>query len=312
MTQLVGLGTLAMDVLIQVDQLPGPDGFAVVGARSFLPGGSGTNVITQAARLGADCAYIGKVGDDRLGSDIIASLAAEGVDTSGMHVLASGTSLSTTVVVDATGARFILLDIGDAFGSLRPEEVDLDAIAAATVFYTDLLPRDAALAGVRAAQAAGVPIVFGLEVGLPTMQGLGVSVEDVLEVIGLADVFLPCREGLTGLAGTDELEAGLAFLTEHCPGASIVTLGAEGAVAVTGDGQRCTVSGFPISPIDTTGAGDAFAGAFLCLHYIDGLELTESVRLANAVAADSCTRLGARTGPDRAGLTSFLTNATKE
>lgn len=312
MSNIVGLGTLAMDVMVQVDRLPGVDGFAVVTGRSYLPGGSGTNVITQAARLGASAAYIGKVGDDQLGHQIIESLDAEGVDTSGMRVLPGGTSLSTTVVVDADGDRFILLDLGDAFGSLTAAEVDLGAISSATAFYTDLVPREAALAGVAAATTSGVPLVFGLEVGLGTMAGLGVSREDVLAAAAKASVFLPCREGLADLCGSDDVEAGLAFLSAHCPGLSIVTLGAEGAVAVTGSGDRISVSGYPVVPVDTTGAGDAFAGAFLYFHFIDGRDPADSIRLANAVAAASCTRLGARSGPDLVGLTSFLATATKE
>jgi sugar/nucleoside kinase (ribokinase family) len=311
-SNIVGLGTLAMDVMVQVDRLPGVDGFAVVTGRSYLPGGSGTNVITQAARLGASAAYIGKVGDDQLGHQIIESLDAEGVDTSGMRVLPGGTSLSTTVVVDADGDRFILLDLGDAFGSLTAAEVDLGAISSATAFYTDLVPREAALAGVAAATTSGVPLVFGLEVGLGTMAGLGVSREDVLAAAAKASVFLPCREGLADLCGSDDVEAGLAFLSAHCPGLSIVTLGAEGAVAVTGSGDRISVSGYPVVPVDTTGAGDAFAGAFLYFHFIDGRDPADSIRLANAVAAASCTRLGARSGPDLVGLTSFLATATKE
>ncbi len=312
MTRIVGLGTLAMDVIVQVDALPGPDGFALVAGRSFLPGGSGTNVICQAARLGADCAYLGKIGDDALGELILSSLRAEGVDADGMRVLAGGTSLSTTVVVDASGGRFILLDLGDAFSSFRPDEVDLDAVAEADVFYTDLAPRDAALAGVRAAREAGVPIVFGLETGLDTMNGLGVTTADILDVAAQAEVFLPCREGLAGLAGSDDLETGLRFLAEHCPGVSIVTLGGDGVIAVTGAGERLTVAAVPVSPVDTTGAGDAFAGAFLAFRYLDRHDLRESLRLANAVAAASCTRLGARSGPDRAGLAEFLTATTKE
>ncbi len=311
MARIVGLGTLAMDVLVGVDALPGPDGFAIVTGRSFLPGGSGTNVIAQAARLGADCAYLGKVGDDELGEQILAGLRAEGVDVAGMRVLDDGTSLSTTVVVDVRGSRFILLDLGDAFGSFRADEVDVTAIAAADAFYTDLAPRDAALAGVDAAARAGVPIVFGLETGLATMHGLGVSTADILGVAARAEVFLPCREGLSDLAGSHNLDDGLRFLQAHCPGLSVVTLGEDGAIATTGAGDRLTVAGLSVTPVDTTGAGDAFAGAFLAFRYLDGLEVPDALRLANAVAAACCTRLGARSGPDRAGLAEFLTT-TKE
>lgn len=311
MARIVGLGTLAMDVLVGVDTLPGPDGFAVVTSRAFLPGGSGTNVICQAARLGADCAFLGKVGDDELGRQILASLRSEGVDVSGMRTQPGGTSLSTTVVVDATGARFILLDLGDAFGAFGADEVELDAIAAADVLYTDLAPRDAALAGVRAARSAGVPVVFGLETGLETMRGLGVTTEDILDVAADAAFFLPCREGLAGLAGSGDLEDGLRFLETHCRGVAVVTLGGDGAIAVTG-GERIRVPGRPVTAVDTTGAGDAFAGALLAFRYLDGLDLRESLWLANAVAADSCTRHGARSGPDRAGLAEFCTQTTKE
>ncbi len=312
MARVVGLGTLAMDVLIQVDRLPGADGFAVVNDRTSLPGGSGTNVIAQAARLGADCTYLGKVGDDATGRAIIASLRDEGVNADSMRVLPGGRSLSTTVVVDAEGQRFILLDLGDAFGTFSAGEVDLDAIRGADVFYTDLLPWDAARAGIAAAQQAGVPIVVGMEVDLPTMQGLGVSTDDILGAISRADVFLPCRDGLAALAGSSDLEEGLAFLVDHCAGTSIVTLGAAGAVAVTPSGERITVAGVPVTPIDTTGAGDAFAGALLAFRYGDGLEMGEAIRLANAVAAASCTTLGARSGPNRDGLSAFLSSTTKE
>ena len=305
MKRIVGLGTVAMDVLLQVDALPGPDGFAVITGRAYLPGGSGSNVISQAARLGAACSYTAKVGDDELGSQIIDSLRAEGVDVSGMRVEPGAVSLSTTVVVDARGERFILLDMGDAFAALRPDEIDIGQLAGAAVCYTDLLPAAAGLAFVRAAVDGGVPLVFGMEVGLATMQGFGLTTEDLLGVIAAAEVFLPCREGLAGLAGSDGLEQGLAFCAEHCPGTSIVTLGERGAVAVSGQ-RRIEVPGLKITPVDTTGAGDAFAGAFLHHRYFEGLDLAESLRAATAVAAAACTRVGARSGPDKQGLADFL------
>src|SRR5512145_1296526 len=112
---IVGLGTVAMDIVLEVDALPGEDGFAVIKGRSYLPGGSGTNVIAQAARLGAKAGFVAQIGDDPLGSEIRDSLASEGVDASGLVVKKGGTSLHTEIVVDARGKKFILLDLGDAF-----------------------------------------------------------------------------------------------------------------------------------------------------------------------------------------------------
>ena len=73
-----GLGTFAVDVLMKVDKLPGADSFCVVKSTERQPGGSGTNVIVQCARLGAKCGYIACVGDDGLGQEVIDSLAGEG------------------------------------------------------------------------------------------------------------------------------------------------------------------------------------------------------------------------------------------
>ena len=107
--KILGLGTVAMDVLMEVDKLPVADSFGVISKVSYLPGGSGTNVIVQTARLGAEASYIAKLGDDPIGKDILTSLKAESVDVSGMKIKPGGTSLHTNVVVGKDGQKFILL-----------------------------------------------------------------------------------------------------------------------------------------------------------------------------------------------------------
>ena len=133
-----GLGTLAMDVLMKVDALPKEDGFCMVLDNERQPGGSGTNVIVQLARLGAKCGYSGAVGDDGLGQEVIRSLEQEGIDAKNMIIRKGGITLHTDIVIDREGNKFIMLNMGDAFGSLKPEEGALDQICQAKVFYTDL------------------------------------------------------------------------------------------------------------------------------------------------------------------------------
>lgn len=312
MADIVGLGTVGIDVLVRVDKLPGPDGFAVVTDRIQLPGGSGTNVISQAAKLGANCSYICQVGDDQLGTEIVDSLAASNVDTAPIRVMPGGKSLSTTVVVDADGERFILLDMGDAFMSLSPEYVDTDAIEHASALYTDLLPGEAAMRGIETATAAGVPVVLGLEVGLGTMNGLGVSRETILDAVRLADFVFPCQHMARDLSGQATAFEALPYFSDLCAGTVIVTMGSEGAAALQKGGDIIRVSGLPIDPVDTTGAGDAFAGAFLTSFFVDHLPTKTSLMNANAAAAFSCTGLGARSGPDQVQLSEFISSSTKE
>ena len=74
MFDVVGMGTVAADIIKRVDKLPAADGFAVIKETNFLPGGSGSNVITQVSRLTGKCAYIAQVGNDSIGEVVVGSL----------------------------------------------------------------------------------------------------------------------------------------------------------------------------------------------------------------------------------------------
>lgn len=109
MIDICGLGTLAADILMKVDRLPGKDDFGIVQSTDSQPGGSGTNVAVQAARLGSRCAYIGCTGDDEPGKVVRDSLVKEKIDIDGMQVLTGGVTTHTDIVVDKEGQKFILL-----------------------------------------------------------------------------------------------------------------------------------------------------------------------------------------------------------
>jgi sugar/nucleoside kinase (ribokinase family) len=301
---IVGLGTVAMDVLLEVDKLPGEDGFAVIKRRSYLPGGSGTNVIVQAARLGAASGFVAQVGDDQLGSEIRASLASEGVDTSGLLVKRGGTSLHTEIVVDGEGKKFILLDLGDAFLGLEQASVRTSYVTGAKVFYTDLLPGGPAIAALKEAKKAGLSTVFNMQVGLAQMEGFGVSKQALLDALAYVDVFAPCREGLRALTGQKSVDEAAKALRAGFAGLLLVTLGGEGSVAFEGSSETRV----PIRKVevkDTTGAGDSYIGAFMVARFLRGMGLGESMAFATAASAFTCTGLGARSSPTSAELEAF-------
>lgn len=292
-----GLGTLAMDVLMKVDALPKEDGFCMVLDNERQPGGSGTNVIVQLARLGAKCGYSGAVGDDGLGQEVIRSLEQEGIDAKNMIIRKGGITLHTDIVIDREGNKFIMLNMGDAFGSLKPEEGALDQICQAKVFYTDLLPKNAAVKALKEAKKSGVTTVFNLQVGLGTMEGLGVSKEEILEALSYVDVFAPCREGLYAITGTEDLDKCRDYLRKYCTGLLLFTLGSKGSAAYLENEERCMVPSKNVKAVDTTGAGDSYMGSFIYSYCLKGKGLEESMRFASACAAHTCTGLGARFSP---------------
>lgn len=296
--EVCGLGTIAMDVLMQVDMLPQKDGFCMVENTSYQPGGSGSNVIVQLARLGAECGYIAALSKDRYGLDILNNLKAEGVDTSCMEVFDKGVTLHTDIVIDQNGDKFIMLNMGDTFEKLEFDDMKKLYVEKAKVFYTDLCPGKPAMKAITAARNRGIETVFNMQVGLATMNGLGVSKEELLACIREVDVFAPCRQGLFDLTGTEKLDECCGYLRNYTDAVLLFTLGSGGSAAYDRDGTKYEVPCKKVNVIDTTGAGDSYMGGFIYSYCIKGKDLLSSMRFATSCAAHTCSGLGARFSPD--------------
>ena len=303
----VGFGTVAMDVLMQTAELPAEDGFAVIEKSEYLPGGSGTNVIAQLSRLGASCGFVAQIGDDTVGAQIRQSLRDESIDDSGLNVLPGGQSLHTKILVDAKGRKIILLDMGTAFLSLPDKPENVAYCLRGDILYTDLLPGAATIAAVKAAKAQGKKTVFNMQIGLPMMEGMGVSKEMILDVLPHLDVFAPCRDGLFALAGTQDVAEAAAYVRQYFKGLLLVTLGGEGSVAYEADG---TVTRVPVDTraavVDTTGAGDSYLGGFIYDYLIRQRPLRDAMWFATVCAGCTCGKMGARSGPTLAQVEALL------
>ncbi len=304
--EIVAVATYAMDVLMNVDRLPGEDGFAVVTGNTYMPGGSGTNVLTQAARLGAECGFMGLLGDDTLGNDIIASLHDEKIDTSAVRRKESGISLHTDIVVDSEGKKFILLNMGNSFLAYEPEMMDMDYLRNAKIYFTDLLPVGPAVEGLKAAKAAGLKTGFNMQLDLMGMTGFGASKEIILESLQYVDLFAPCRAGLYQLCGTEDLDACLAYLRPYFKGTLLVTLGGEGSAAYDENDVRYNQPIFPVNVVDTTGAGDAYMGGMLYAYLLKGMPLPEAMEFSTVCSSITCQKMGARSGPSLQQAEEFL------
>jgi sugar/nucleoside kinase (ribokinase family) len=293
-----GLGTVAMDVLMRVDQLSQMDGFCTIEETVYRPGGSGTNVIVQLARLGAKCGYVAAIAKDKYGLDIMENLSSEQVDIQCMEVWEKGTTLHTEIVIDRNGDKFIMLDMGDVFGKLDLTEEQLNYIKKAGVLYTDLCPGKPAMKAVSAARKNGVKTAFNLQTGLETMKGLGVMREDILYCLKDIDVFAPCQQGLYELTGTRDLDECCRYLRNYTDAILLFTLGSKGSVAYDADGKKYETPARKVKVVDTTGAGDSYMGGFLYSFYIRKETLTFAMNFASACAAYTCSGLGARFSPE--------------
>ena len=293
---ITGLGTVAMDVILQVDSLPGEDGFAVVKQKRYLEGGSASNVMVQAARLGAKCGFISQVGDDEIGNAIKNGLEKEGIDTSLMVIKNGGTSLHTNIIVGDDGKKMILLNMGDSFLSMDENDVIYSFINSSKIFYTDLLPGKPAISALKKAKQAGLNTVFNLQVGIPLMEQFGVPLSEIISVLQYVDVFAPCREAFRQMTANEDCLSGMHDFMNNYTGLLVLTMGSEGVAAADGK-SIITVPAFKVDAVDTTGAGDSFIGAFMYAHLLKKLKLENALRFSSAAASITCKNIGARACP---------------
>ncbi|GAB3202707.1 ribokinase [Geodermatophilus arenarius] len=293
------VGSLNEDVLVAVGRLPGR-GETVVGRAAVLaPGGKGANQAAAAGRLaGSGVAMVGRVGDDPAGERQRAALADAGVDTALVLPTPGHPTGSATIPVEDGSGENLIVVVPGANGELTPDDVDVPAVRRAAVV---LLQLEVPLPTVRAAaDAASGTVVLTPAPPQPLPP----------ELLRRVAVLVPNEHELVQLAGADpgpRAPAELAALARTLgAAATVVTLGARGALVVPADGPVLLQAPPPVEPVDTTGAGDCLCGA-LGAALARGADLAGAVREAVAAAALSTTGPGARGAlPDAAAVRAVL------
>lgn len=243
-TRVCVVGSVNLDSVFTVAALPAPGETVLGSAPSAHPGGKGANQAVAAARAGADVSFVGAVGDDDAGERLRRHLQANRVGTEGLTTV-PGPSGSAVITVDPAGENTIVVAPG-ANASLTVD-AGLELIAGSDVLLLQLeIPLATATAAARAAQQAGATVM----VNVSPIRG------DLTELAGLTDV-----------AVVNETESAQF---DHRVPHRVVTLGARGA-RYTGAGGNLDVPSPRVEPVDTSGAGDVFAGV-LAAGWADGME----------------------------------------
>jgi ribokinase len=289
----VVLGDVMSDVAARLAAplVPGSDTPAVVEMR---PGGGGANVAAWLAWLGAPVVLIGCVGDDEAGRGAARSLAASGVMA--RLVVDPGATGAVVVIVGTDGERTMLTDAG-ANARLTAADLPRDAFRPGARLHLSgyALLRDgsraAAIAALAAARDAGMPASVDASSAAPLAAVGGAA---FLGMVRAAGSIIATRDEAEVLTGTVEPEAAAALLLEGRDEV-VLKLGDEGALWRGADGASVRVpAAAPPGPVvDSTGAGDAFAAAWLARRRA-GDEPSAALAAACALAARVVTRPGAR------------------
>jgi sugar/nucleoside kinase (ribokinase family) len=283
----VGLGVNALDLIAIIDGYPLPDTKAQFQTFDVQGGGVVATAMAACARLGLRARYLGKVGGDFWSRASMRTLSKEGVDTRKVIRVKDSPGHVSIVLADrATGQRTLFFRRPPAY-AIRPEEIEREAVTGGRLLHVDGIDSAAAVRAIGWARETGMRV---------TMDGERI-VPGIEEVWPRVDLLVCNPRFLAAVTGEQTPKEGLQALVARGPSQVAVTLAEEGVLGFTA-GRFVRVPGFPITPVDTNGAGDVFHGACTVGELRDW-PLEWTLTFANAVAAMKCRSLGGRRGIPR-------------
>jgi ribokinase len=299
-------GSLNVDLVARVPVIPGPGRTVLAPSYETHFGGKGANQAVAAARIAGagKVAMAGRAGRDGFGDEAVKNLVANGVDTR-LVVRAEQPTGCAFITVDAGGENAITVASG---ANMAASAADVPAanFTADTVLVLQMeVPFAAALAVARRTRAASGKVVWNLA---PVPQKMtGGMVRDMLDATDYLVVneheALDAGAALGMKMANFEVAAGALATAGRLT--CVVTAGADGAFAFAPDGGRLHAPTLKITPVDTTGAGDTFVGAFACLVG-EKAPLQKALAVGCEAAALICLTAGAQAGMPARGAIEAL------
>jgi len=296
---IVVFGSINIDLVVPVERLPRP-GETVLGPHyTLVPGGKGANQALAAARAGGQVRMIGRVGRDGFADLALADLKAAGIDLSAIErdELPTGCAL---IPVDRQGGNLIIVASGANMAATERQVGD-PLLGPQTVVMLQMeVPLAENWRLVERAKRRGARLVLNCAPAAPVLRD-ALAMLDWL-VVNESEAELLARN--LSLSAGDARGAGAA-IAKSAGTTVIVTLGGEGAIAFAG-ADVWTIGTLPITPIDTTAAGDAFVGAFATAMEA-GADLPTALHRASVAGGLACTIAGAQPSlPTKAAIESRL------
>jgi ribokinase len=301
-TEIVVIGSSNTDFIMKMDHLPGKGETVTNCSFTQTFGGKGANTAIGAARSGGNVTFVNCVGDDPFGALIIENLRQAGVRTEEMIQAKGSASGSALVMIDFQGDNYLSVAPGSNY-KLLPSHINSlrtrISNAEMVVLQYEILP-ETLTASVDLAFSLNKPILFNYAPARP----IDASIFQKVNILVVNEVEAEALCGFT--VDTDQKAAkAIEQMLRMGPQTVVVTLGVRGVFAGNNDGY-IKEPAYAVDVVDSTAAGDIFCGS-LAVALVEGRNLADSIRFANAAAAISVTRLGAQpSAPHRADIEAFL------
>jgi ribokinase len=287
----VVVGSINIDLVARAERIPLP-GETVPGSEFQMhPGGKGANQAVAVARLGYPVRMIGSVGSDAFGENLRAQLVQSRVYASSVRTC-QGPSGVAVIAVAPNGDNAIVVTAGaNALVSPRDVDENADAIREAGVVLTQLeIPLKTVQHLGKLCASLKVPMILD---PAPARALPAELLEQVSWLTPNETEIGQCLPGTKAALDRQNASEILELLLRRCACGLVLKMGSRGACLATKGDFRQQLDAFPVAAIDSTGAGDAFNGAF-AVGLMSGMSPLESARFAVAASAISVTRAGAQ------------------
>lgn len=278
----VGIGINATDTIIRLPHFPAPDSKIEILSAQVMPGGQIASAIVACRRWGLSTRYVGKIGDDAEGKLQVSEMQREGVEA--RWIVAPGAASQTAcILVDESSGERTVLWKRDPSIALRTADLKREWISGARALLVDGHDTEASTQAARWAQEQSIPVVGDFD-------NLYRNVEPLLQNCNFPVTSKAFPERLTG--ESDLLKSLPRILCQFKCRLIATTLGPLGVLAWDGE-EFLLCPGFRVRPVDSTGAGDIFHGAFV-YALLRNWPIEEILEFSCSAAALNCTVPGAR------------------
>jgi ribokinase len=287
---LLVVGSVNMDLVMQLDRAP-EDGQTLLGKQySFVPGGKGANQAVAGARLGMEVTFAGKVGADAHGPVLRERLEGEGIDTRYLVSDQAGQTGFAAIMVESDGRNRIVVFPGANMAIRKAEVAEALAGTYSAVMINLEIPNEIVLEVCRLAREKDLPIV--LDAG--PIRSLDFSLLHGLEIISPNETEVRAITGIECRGVDDAVQAAQKLVRIAPSRYAVIKLGERGALLYDAEQDYAKyVKGYPVEAVDSTAAGDAFTAA-MAAHYLRYGDMSQAVAYANAAGALAVMRLGAQ------------------
>ena len=251
--QTIGLGQACVDYLGRLNAFPHEDGKAELTDLHIQCGGPASTALVTLSRLGISTSFLGSISDDPFGVKILNNLKKEKIDASCLKITPGHTSQFAFIAVTKEGGKRTIFWHRGTAPHLKKSDVCISRFPKARIFHTDGLMVEASIEAARQAKSLGMTVVMDA----------GTMREGSKELCKLVNILIASETFATPLVGQDAPhDTALHALRDLGPEQVVITLGARGSIGLNNQGiVRQKV--FPISAVDTTGAGDVYHGGYI-------------------------------------------------